>query len=306
MMDKWDIAFPHLGIYLEHFPKSFTVFGFTIALYGVIIALGVLLGFTLANHVANKQGLPKDILWDFAVPAIIFSVLGARIYYVVFSWDYYKNHLNELLNIRQGGIAIYGAVIGGFLTLFVFCKIRKQNFFQISDIAVLGLLVGQIMGRWGNFFNREAFGDYTDSLFAMAIPTDYYVGKGTLTGMVNSGIITSEMANHMQVYDGMQWITVHPTFLYESVWNLILLIAIIIYRKHKKFDGEIFLMYLWGYGLGRVWIEGLRSDSLMLPFFNMKVSQMIAAICVLVCSVLIVKKRMDTVKKQVPEGKKKQ
>ena len=132
MMDKWDIAFPHLGIYLEHFPKSFTLFGLTIALYGVIIALGVLLGFTLANHVANKQGLPKDLLWDFAVPAIIFSVLGARIYYVVFSWDYYKNHLNELLNIRQGGIAIYGAVIGGFLTLLVFCKIRKQNFFLIS------------------------------------------------------------------------------------------------------------------------------------------------------------------------------
>ena len=162
------------------------------------------------------------------------------------------------------------------------------------------------MGRWGNFFNREAFGDYTNSLFAMAIPTDYYVGKGTLTGMINSGIITSEMANHMQVYDGMQWITVHPTFLYESVWNLILLIVIFIYRKHKKFDGEIFLMYLWGYGLGRVWIEGLRSDSLMLPFFNMKVSQMIAAICVLACSVLIVKKRMETVKKQAPAGKKEQ
>ena len=172
MMDKWDIAFPHLGIYLEHFPKSFTVFGFTIALYGVIIALGVLFGFTLANHVANKQGLPKDLLWDFAVPAIIFSVLGARIYYVVFSWDYYKNHLNELLNIRQGGIAIYGAVIGGFLTLLVFCKIRKQNFFLMSDIAVLGLLVGQIMGRWGNFTNREVFGHYTDSLFAMRLPIE--------------------------------------------------------------------------------------------------------------------------------------
>lgn len=149
MMDKWDIAFPHLGIYLEHFPKSFTFFGLTIALYGVIIALGVLFGFTLANHVANKQGLPKDLLWDFAVPAIIFSVLGARIYYVVFSWDYYKNHLNELLNIRQGGIAIYGAVIGGFLTLLVFCKIRKQNFFLISDIAVLGLLVGSDHGTLG-------------------------------------------------------------------------------------------------------------------------------------------------------------
>ena len=118
--------------------------------------------------------------------------------------------------------------------------------------------------------------------------------------------ITQEMLAHARVADGVTYVQVHPTFLYESVWNLILLIVIIIYRKHKKFDGEIFLMYLWGYGMGRVWIEGLRSDSLMLPFFNMKVSQMIAAICVLACSVLIVKKRMDTVKKQAPAGKKEQ
>ena len=181
-----------------------------------------------------------------------------------------------------------------------------MKFSVLADTVTMGLLIGQSMGRCCNFFNLDALGDYTTSLFAMAIPTDYYVGKGTLTGMINSGIITSEMANHMQVYDGMQLITVDPTFQFDSVLNLILLIVIFIYRKHKKFDGEIFLMYLWGYCLGRVWIEGLRSDSLMLPFFNMKVSQMIAAICVLACSVLIVKKRMDTVKKQAPAGKKEQ
>ena len=174
----------------------------------MIIALGVLFGFTLANHVANKQGLPKDLLWDFAVPAIIFSVLGARIYYVVFSWDYYKNHLNELLNIRQGGIAIYGAVIGGFLTLLVFCKIRKQNFFLISDIAVLGLLVGQIMGRWGNFTNREVFGHYTDSLFAMQLPIE----------AVRSADITPDIAAH--ITDGINYIQVHPTFLYLSLIHI--------------------------------------------------------------------------------------
>ena len=195
MMDKWDIAFPHLGIYLEHFPKSFTLFGLTIALYGVIIALGVLFGFTARQIMWQiSRGFPKMSLWDFAVPAIIFSVLGARIYYVVFSWDYYKSHLNELLNIRQGGIAIYGAVIGGFLTLLVFCKIRKRDFFLISDIAVLGLLVGQIMGRWGNFTNREVFGHYTDSLFAMRLPIE----------AVRSADITSDIAAH--ITDGINYV----------------------------------------------------------------------------------------------------
>lgn len=130
--------------------------------------------------------------------------------------------LFDLIDIRSGGLAIYGGVIAGVIVAIVFAKKQKMKFSVLADTVTMGLLIGQIMGRWGNFFNREAFGDYTNSLFAMAIPTDYYVGKGTLTGMINSGIITSEMANHMQVYDGMQWITVHPTFLYESVWNLIL------------------------------------------------------------------------------------
>ena len=233
------------------FRKSFTVFGFTIALYGVIIALGVLLGFTLANHVANKQGLPKDLLWDFAVPAIIFSVLGARIYYVVFSWDYYKNHLNELLNIRQGGIAIYGAVIGGFLTLLVFCKIRKQNFFLISDIAVLGLLVGQIMGRWGNFTNREVFGHYTDSLFAMRLPIEAE-SEVRISHRISRRILQTESIV----------LQVHPTFLYESVLNLLLLIVLLLYTKHKKFNGEIALSYLGGYGIIRFFVEGIRTDQL--------------------------------------------
>lgn len=301
-----DINFPNLHIYLEHVGKNINVFGITIAYYGMIIALGMLLGVSLILHRAKKDGLDPDQCLDICIFTIIFAVIGARIYYVAFAWDYYKDNLLSIFNIRQGGLAIYGGVLAGILTAYIMCRIKKIPFLQFADLAAPGLLVGQIMGRWGNFFNREAFGDYTNSLFAMAIPTDYYVGKGTLTGMVNSGIITSEMANHMQVYDGMQWITVHPTFLYESVWNLLLLIVIVIYRKHKKFDGEIFLMYLWGYGLGRVWIEGLRSDSLMLPFLNMKVSQMLAAICVLVCSVLIVKKRLDFIKTQKPEGKNEQ
>ena len=307
----YDIRFPNLGIVLKNIKDGFTIFGFEIKFYGVIIALGFVLAFLVISKEAKRTGQSEDTYLDFMLWLIIPAILGARLYYIIFSWDSYFQKgksfgktLFDLIDIRSGGLAIYGGVIAGVIVAIVFAKKQKMKFSVLADTVTMGLLIGQIMGRWGNFFNREAFGDYTNSLFAMAIPTDYYVGKGTLTGMINSGIITSEMANHMQVYDGMQWITVHPTFLYESVWNLILLI--VIYRKHKKFDGEIFLMYLWGYGLGRVWIEGLRSDSLMLPFFNMKVSQMIAAICVLACSVLIVKKRMDTVKKQAPAGKKKQ
>jgi phosphatidylglycerol:prolipoprotein diacylglycerol transferase len=159
----------------------------------------------------------------------------------------------------------------------------------------MGLLVGQIMGRWGNFFNREAFGEYTDSAFAMCIPVDFFKGNGSLNSLVSSGVITQKMAENLVTYDGVSWISVHPTFLYESLWNLALLILILAYRKHKKFDGELGLMYIWGYGLGRVWIEGLRSDSLMLPFVNMKVSQLIAAVCVLTASVILVKKRLDYV-----------
>lgn len=289
MMDKWDIAFPHLGIYLEHFPKSFTVFGFTIALYGVIIALGVLFGFTLANHVANKQGLPKDLLWDFAVPAIIFSVLGARIYYVVFSWDYYKNHLNELLNIRQGGIAIYGAVIGGFLTLLIFCKIRKQNFFLVSDIAVLGLLVGQIMGRWGNFANREVFGHYTDSLFAMRLPIE----------AVRSADITPDIAAH--ITDGINYIQVHPTFLYESVLNLLLLIVLLLYTKHKKFNGEIALGYLGGYGIIRFFVEGIRTDQLKIGSTGIAVSQLLGMVLFIAAILTDVIVRIYRRKKELQE-----
>jgi phosphatidylglycerol:prolipoprotein diacylglycerol transferase len=265
----------------------------------------MLLAMLYAFRNAVDYGIDSDRLVDVVAIGTVMAIVCARIYYVAMAPFAYQS-IWEMIDIRKGGIAIYGAVLGAFIFGGLAAKWRKVPLLPLFDLVSLGFLIGQGIGRWGNFFNREAFGDYTNSLFAMAIPTDYYVGKGTLTGMINSGIITSEMANHMQVYDGMQWITVHPTFLYESVWNLILLIVIFIYRKHKKFDGEIFLMYLWGYGLGRVWIEGLRSDSLMLPFFNMKVSQMIAAICVLACSVLIVKKRMDTVKKQAPAGKKEQ
>lgn len=298
----YDIRFPNLGVILRNIRDGFSIFGFEIKFYGVIIALGFLLAFVVIGKEAKRTGQNDETYLDFMLWMIIPAIVGARLYYVIFSYKEYfvkgqgfGKTLLGLINIRNGGLAIYGGVIAGVITAIIFCKKRNIKFAVLSDTVTMGLLIGQIMGRWGNFFNREAFGDYTNSLFAMAIPTDYFVNNGSLDGLIKAGVITQDMASNLSVYDGMQWITVHPTFLYESLWNLALLIFIILYRKHKKFDGEIFLMYLWGYGLGRVWIEGLRADSLMLPGVNMKVSQLIAALCVLVCSILIVTRRLKSV-----------
>ncbi|MGN0368872.1 MAG: prolipoprotein diacylglyceryl transferase [Wujia sp.] len=300
----YDIRFPNLGIVLHNVKEGFSVFGFEIKFYGIIIALGFLFAFFIIGKEAKRTGQNEEMYLDLMLWMMIPSIIGARLYYVLFSWkDYFQKGrgigetLLDLINIRNGGLAIYGGVIAGVIVLIVFCKKKQASFALLADTAVLGLLIGQIMGRWGNFFNREAFGDYTDSLFAMAIPTDYFAGNGSLSGLASAGVITPDMVNHLITIDNMQWISVHPTFLYESLWNLALFIILLIYRKHKKFDGEIFLMYLWGYGMGRVWIEGLRSDSLMLPFGNMRVSQLIAAICVLTCSVLIVSKRLKNTAK---------
>ncbi|SFP54223.1 Prolipoprotein diacylglyceryl transferase [Butyrivibrio proteoclasticus] len=274
IMGKMDIAFPHLNIYLENVPKSFTVFGFSIALYGVIIGLGFFLALILISKIAGATGQNPDTYWDVATFVIIFSILGARAYYVFFAWDYYKDNPISVLNIRNGGLAIYGGVIAGFLTAFIYCKVKKVNFFLLTDTIMPGLLLGQVMGRWGNFTNREAFGEYTDNLFAMRLPVE----------AVRSGEITELMKAHM--VEGTNYIQVSPTFLYESMWNLCLLIIILLYIKHKKFDGEIVLMYLGGYGLGRSWIEGLRTDQLIMHTTGLPVSQMLA-ICLVTFSVAV-------------------
>lgn len=265
IMGVRDIAFPHLGIYLENVPKSFQIFGIEIAFYGVIIAIAVLAGLMMALHEAKVSGQNTDTYWDFAIYAIIFSILGARIYYVVFTWnwDWYKDNPLNILNTRQGGLAIYGAVIAAFLTLFIYIRIKKLSFFQMGDTAVPGLILGQIIGRWGNFMNREAFGEYTDGLFAMRLPVE----------AVRSHEITDTMRAHMT--EGINYIQVHPTFLYESLWNLFILTLMLLYRKHKKFQGEICLFYLGGYGIGRFFIEGLRTDQLQIGHTGIAVSQML-------------------------------
>lgn len=266
MMNAGDIAFPHLGIYLENVPKNFSIFGFSIAYYGVIIGIGVLAGLLTAVHNAKKSRQNADIYWDFAIYAIIFSVIGARLYYVAFEWDNYKDNLLSIFNTRGGGMAIYGAVIGAFITLFVYAKIKKTNAFQMGDTAVPGLILGQAIGRWGNFVNREVFGEYTDNLLAMRLPVE----------AVRSRDISDNLAAH--IAEGTNYIQVHPTFLYESLWNLFIFILLMIYSKHKKFHGEICLMYFAGYGLGRFVIEGIRTDQLWLPGTTIAVSQVLSLV----------------------------
>lgn len=266
IMNVTDISFPNLGIYLNHVPKSFSIFGFQIALYGVIIGMGVLCGVLMAAYVAKKENLNPDLIWDFAIYAIIFSIIGARIYYVIFQWDMYKDNLLGIFNLRNGGLAIYGAVIAAFTTLWVYCRVKHYSFLQIADICVPGLVLGQVIGRWGNFTNREVFGEYTDNLLAMRLPIE----------AVRSVDISENVARH--IAEGTNYIQVHPTFLYESLWNLALLLIMLIYRQHKRFQGEMWLLYLGGYGLGRAWIEGIRTDTLFIPHTTLAVSQVLAII----------------------------
>lgn len=280
IMNATDIAFPNWNIYLENVPKTFSVFGFEIALYGVLIGLGIIAGVLLAAHVAKLEKVNPDIVWDFIIYAIIFSVIGGRLYYVIFSWDMYKDDLLQIFNTRNGGMAIYGAVIAAFITLFVYCRIKKLNFLQIADICVPGLVLGQVIGRWGNFTNREVFGEYTDSLLAMCLPID----------AVRSRDISANIAMH--IVDGTNYIQVHPTFLYESLWNLALLCIMLLYRSHKKFEGEMWIVYLGGYGLGRFWIEGIRTDQLYLMGTTIPVSQLLAVVLVVIAIVAEIVIRM--------------
>lgn len=273
----YDLRFVHLGITIEHLQNHITIFGFSIAFYGIIIGIGMLLGITLAARDAEKRGIGEDTIYDFALLGIVFGVIGARLYYVFFQWDNYRGNLLEILNLRAGGLAIYGGVIGGILSLMVYCRRKKQNFLNLADSLILGVLVGQILGRWGNFFNAEAFGRYTDSLFAMQLRRD----------IVNPIMINSALLQHLVRVNGVDYIQVHPTFLYESVWNLCLLLFLLWYRPKKRFTGEMFFLYLGGYGLGRVWIEGLRTDSLLLPGTGIAVSQALAGVCVLVALLCI-------------------
>lgn len=272
-----NIAFPNLGIHLKNVGQSISVFGFEIAYYGITIGLAVIAGILLASYLAKKTGQEADTYYDLAIYAVIFAIIGARLYYVVFSWDSYKDDLLSIFNLRQGGLAIYGGVIAAVLTVFVYARRKKLSFWLLVDTASPGLVLGQAIGRWGNFFNREAFGEYTNGLLAMQLPTN----------AVRSSDITEKMMEHVELIDGVSYIQVHPTFLYESLWNIGVLTIMLLLIKHKKFNGQIFLTYLLGYGLGRAWIEALRTDQLLIPGTGIPVSQVLAIVLVIGAAVLM-------------------
>lgn len=260
------IYFPHLGIYLEHVGKNFSIFGFTIAYYGVVIVIGMLIAMALIMYTAKRFGENPDMYYDVSLMAILIGIVGARAYYVFFSWDMYKDDLWQIFNIRNGGLAIYGGILFGTLTVLVYSRVKKKSFLHMADILILGVVFGQIMGRWGNFFNREAFGEYTDGLFAMQLPVS----------AVRQNEITQAMWDHAVTINGVEFIQVSPTFLYESLWNLGLLVILLFLIGRKRFDGQIFLTYVMGYGLGRMWIEGLRTDQLLVPQTAIPVSQLLS------------------------------
>ena len=265
------IIFPNLHITLNNIEKGFHIGSFFIAFYGIIIAIGMLVGVCFILHEAKREGFDEDKFLDICIITIIVGVIGARLYYVIFAWEYYKDNFLSIFNIRQGGLAIYGGVLAGIACVAVLCKIRKHNFLQVMDICIIGVVIGQIFGRWGNFFNREVFGQYTDGLFAMLLP---------INSIRSQQDVTAEMLANLVQINGVDYISVHPTFLYESLWNVGVLIILLLMIKNKKFNGQVFFTYLLGYGAGRFWIEGIRTDQLKLWGTNIPVSQALAAILI--------------------------
>ena len=236
----------------------------------------MLLGLIYVVREAKRTGQNEENYWDLATMLLIFSVIGARVYYVVFYWDLFKDDWLSIFNIRNGGLAIYGGVLAGIITVFVFSRKKKLSFWKMADTLIPGLLIGQIIGRFGNFTNREVFGGYTEGLFAMQLPLS----------MVRQRDISADIAEH--IIEGSNYIQVHPTFLYESMWNLALFLFICVYKKKKKFEGELFYIYLLGYGIGRAWIEGIRTDQLLLPVIGLPVSQVLAVILAVIGIIMII------------------
>ena len=256
------VNFPGLGLYFNLNRVAFEIFGKEIYWYGIIIGTGLLLAVLLCVWEAKRVGLPEDTMVDIALIGTPSAIICARIYFVAWNWKDYAGNPLSAIAIWEGGIAIYGAIIGGVLAGYIYCRVKKVSFVKVLDVGAFGLLIGQIIGRWGNFMNVEAFGSETNLPWRMEI-------------------YNKDVARIMSV---------HPTFLYESLWNLVGFLLLFYYRKYKKFEGEVFLLYVTWYGLGRMWIEQLRVDSL--PYSgSFKISQIVAVVTAIVGIVLIVRNR---------------
>ena len=266
MLQITKLSFPGLGI--DEFSvnsEAFSLFGAPIAWYALIICFGMIFAVTYIIYRAKEIGISSEHVLDFALFVIPIGVLGARLYYVIMEIDSF-NSIGEVFNIRNGGLAIYGGIIAGAITVFCVCKYKKIDFLAFADCVVPGLIMAQAIGRWGNFMNGEAFGGITDSFLRMGIRN----------------------LNSFYTFGTYDMVYVHPTFLYESLWNLIGFIGVNIFYKHKKYDGQIFLMIFGWYGLGRMLIEGLRTDSLYLFGTSIRVSQALAAVLFVTCTAILI------------------
>lgn len=249
-------------------PVAFNFFGHEVRWYGIIIAFGILIAYYLADKEAIKQHLPKDIMSDLIMWIVPAAIIGARIYYVAFEWSYYRQHPAEIIAIWSGGIAIHGAIIAGIITLIVFCYKKYVPFFTMADILAPSLMLGQIIGRWGNFFNHEAHGGETTLAFLQRLHLPQFI------------------IDNMYI-DNTYY---HPTFLYESLWNLLGLIIIIFILRKILRRGEIFASYLIWYSVGRYFIEGMRTDALMLTS-SLRIAQVISIVIIVMTIIMIIYRR---------------
>lgn len=260
------VDFPGLGLHFEFYPYIH-IGPITIAYYGMIIGFGMLLAFLYANKTFKKVGVDKDKAIDAIIGGVIGGVVGARLYYVAFAWDDFKDDLGSIFSIKNGGIsglAIYGGLIGALVVGLIVAKWRKIKIAPLLDVVGIGFLLGQGIGRWGNFFNVEAFGSNTNLPWGMTSPS-----------------VVSYLQSKVDYFDSMgipidPFAPVHPCFLYESIWCIVGFFVLNAYLKHRRFDGEVFIMYLGYYGLARFFIEGLRTDSLMMG--SLRVSRLLSGL----------------------------
>jgi phosphatidylglycerol:prolipoprotein diacylglycerol transferase len=280
-----EIRFPNLGISINELSNTaFSIGGFNIQWYGVIVTIAVFAGLGVALLEVRRTKQDVNHYFDFFFIVVIACIVGSRLFYVAFAWEDYRNNLLAIFNLRSGGLAIYGVVLAAIITAVIYNLIKKYDFWTFADTGIFGLITGQIIGRWANFINREAFGGYTEGFLAMQYRADTVPWS-----MVRE-------VGQITVAEGAEYIQVHPTFLYESLWNLGLIVIMWLYKYFKPIkgfaDGEIFFLYLIGYGAGRFWMEGLRTDSLMLFNTDIRVSQGLSLVLIIVGVGLTVYRRI--------------
>jgi phosphatidylglycerol:prolipoprotein diacylglycerol transferase len=296
-----DIWFPNIGIYFENVSRSpFSIFGIEIYWYAIFIVAGIIAAYYMGIWWVKKSGQKVDDYTDLLLLGVPLAVIGLRLYYLIFNWgDMYsgQNFFVVFFQIRDGGLAIYGGIIGAALAAAIMGMRKNIPFSVMADTGAPSMLLGQVIGRFGNFFNREAFGGYTDNFFAMRIRTDQVHGA--------NAVITDEILENIIVANGAEYFQVHPTFLYEAFFNLILMIALLIYRPRKKFNGEIVLLYFFGYGVIRFFVESLRTDQMM--FFNtgLPLNQVVAVLFAAVSAALIIAGHLRVRDPKIPRRRRK-